>query len=153
MALSAGLSLHLSNHDLHRIATKLFFAIWVPVPALEASGTPDWLIVETIDHADKVAHLLGACLIVMLYVGAIGQTNRKPLSWLQTTSVVFLLALASEVAQHYIGRNFSLTDILAGVAGSLLALILLSLFRARRRISSRPAKLNIVIRKQPESVG
>lgn len=132
-----------------------FFANWVPISTLEAMGAPNWLIVQLIENADKLAHFFGASIIVLLYFGALQRIRSRRALWvseLQTVIVVFLLGLSSELAQHFIGRNFSLNDIAAGVAGSCFALIIVRLIMARGNRKPSTAKLSIVIRKQPESV-
>jgi len=129
-----------------------FFAKWVPTNLLEASRVPNWLIFELIDNADKIAHFIGAFLIVALYLGGFPKHNAGRMRLVNILLTVFLLALFSEIAQLFIGRNFSIVDIAAGYAGACFAVFCGGLVSGiGSQQLSDTTKMQVVIKKKPQS--
>jgi len=129
-----------------------FFAKWVPTNLLEAWRVPNWLIIELVDQADKIAHFIGAFLIVALYLGGFPKLSAGRMRLINILLTVFLLALFSEVAQLFIGRNFSIVDIAVGFAGACFAVVcggLLGGFGSQQL--SETTKMHVVIKKKPQS--
>jgi len=96
------------------------FEVWVPVELLSALSVPSILVELITKQADKIAHFLGAFVLLLLYgegkscYSAVQNSSRQ-------LGVLLLVAVVAEVAQFQIGRSFSLMDIAAGMLGGLSA--------------------------------
>ena len=107
------------------------FGNWVPVSLLQSLKAPESWVNHLLIHADKVAHTFGALTISLLYFLSLPDpTDNKPNPFqLNVTTfliLLFALALAAELAQLWIGRNFSFGDILAGMLGGVIATTIIS---------------------------
>jgi len=113
---------------------KYNFTNWVPDQRLTALGLPaqwlNWLNYKS----DKFAHFFGAFIVTTLFLLSRKKTlptkDLESLYWLNnrwltnTLGVLALLSLAigAEFAQLYIGRQFSIEDIIVGTFGGAVAL-------------------------------
>jgi len=72
---------------------------------------------------DKVVHFI--LFAIWTFLVAKAYSERQKMTPIMTLGIVFLLlAIATEVIQHYIGRTFEMKDILADVSGSIIGLLI-----------------------------
>lgn len=102
------------------------FSHWVPHAYLKRIGAP-YSFQLWLDHnLDKLAHVIGATSILLLLYGAklFFQKQAHLRLCLCVISTAFCV-IGAELAQKWIERGFSFPDILFGVGGILIALILI----------------------------
>lgn len=106
------------------------FGNWVPTIILNSYGVPSLWVEMLVNQADKLAHTFGAMVISLLYYSSLSYSAVRQVNPLRFSAKVFLsllfsLALSAELMQLWIGRNFSFSDIFAGMLGGGLALVLI----------------------------
>lgn len=106
------------------------FEVWVPVQWLAAIHVPEILVDFIRDEADKIAHCVGAFILLLLYSKTVNTSAIRS----STFCLLALLAIAvsAEIAQFQIGRDFSFGDIVAGMFGGTLAIMTLKLTRGKK---------------------
>ena len=107
------------------------FEVWVPVQWLHSVNASDEFIGLILKKSDKIAHFLGAFILLALYISH--SANRSSTTIAFSFFILSALIIGAEVAQLQVGRNFSLEDIAAGMLGGLCAATLAKSIEHQRR--------------------
>ncbi len=95
------------------------FAHWIPHSMLRDLGVPYEALLYFESHADKLLHPLIAFMLTMLICKA--EISNISLPPVRPLFLVLLTMLVAELIQLQIGRGFEMADLALGLAGALLA--------------------------------
>jgi len=116
-----------------------FFGHWIPVELLKSMGIPNNLIRLSIIKSDAIAHFFGAYTITILmelsFKGFLIKNLLKSQIILVLTMTSIFITI--ELIQLFVGRSFSLIDILAGTLGVLLSTLCFSIFAKSQPIMTK----------------
>lgn len=112
------------------------FSHWVPHAYLKRIGAP-YTFQLWLDHnLDKLAHFIGAiCILLLLYGAKLFFQQQSHLRLYLCVVFTTCCVIGAELAQKWIGRGFSFPDILFGIGGILIALVLIKKTRLRDFLS------------------
>jgi len=100
------------------------FSSWVPHELLRHLNIPYAGILLIEETMDKVIHFVGALIITLLFIQSnVAKTQGQHQWYLKMVYLTIpCLIVFAEFAQLYIGRSFSIADIIMGLAGFYLAI-------------------------------
>ncbi len=102
--------------------TQYNFAHWVPHRLLKSIGIPYQALLYFERNADVILHLLGAFVITLLIIKSDFSMILKHQIWI--VALVCAALFLVEIYQQQIGRGFDLWDLILGIVGCVMAMLI-----------------------------
>ena len=119
------------SRKIQAVAWATLTTVALLAPGRSVPRVPSWLPLALAPVADKLVHALLFFVLGLLTYRALAEKGHEPGGLGSTVLAVWVFVVLLEIAQRWVpNRTFEILDILAGLAGALVAaVVILSKYR------------------------